>query len=1035
MTIDPIPLDDFPRTGRPWNNITPFTYRDGLTYLEVLEALRAWVRDVLTAHLNGEMEEFAENWNQVLNDFQVAVIESFDQKMEEFDVDVQAFKDAVNEQFATLRQSLEADIASQLATVNDALAAWDSTYATFTANIQALVDQWTSVQIENNDVITAAIIADPESATRAALQPLLSDGVTDAVVNAIVSDESTATRQTIDGAAVDALGPALNSLTLAIGDNGDAIVANGDAIDAHDGRISANESAIDTHDERISTNESAIASFIAPPPAEPDDGSFWRGTIMPEGNLDVTNEPGLYGYWSGTTSAPDGVSGVLLVGRVSSNRQQTAWTYGKNPREFRRYAPATGAWSAWERVDATATTPIVAEPDTDANDIDADITYYSNATNPIANLPEDAPKSGRLTTSVLIPKSFRPKLQEYVTTSPAQHWTRFSSSTWSGWTRIDVGAVEFPSGGAGSSPSAFKTVPLALTVAGGQRAGATSGSFRMPVNFAATVRRWRLHFRNNNPRFHGDGPNATISSVYFGPATTGGQFSGAPTLISSGLATDGGEAVTRWSSTPIEADTQYAVSYAFAATSTNQVVGGGWSASSVNSTTATLTRVTNLPLDAWIEAEVEPTVPVIAAFGDSLSSGISATLPVFDSWLSQYCRQHGALPVHYAASGDSMEYWSDPTHYKWQRWQHLSRPDAVVHAMGSNDVFAAGRTLEEMKSRREATMQVLADLVSPVIFSATITPRNATTGEQEGLRKSYNTWLKTFPDAARDVFDFVPAVSSDDETILPEFNTDGVHLNTAGYAALADTITRPLAALATPKASVIDARPWMISPHKWLSATRIAVNSSSVTMTISGRADQATAIPSGTVIGNIPAEYRPLVDVYAQGQNLGPTGTSEGMKFMPNGDISCPSVTEDAYFKVSATWTTALAGTITRPVVPVPVGDVEQDTGWRQLNDLVPGYTSGNAYVRRIGKFVHVNVALLKSSESGQVDIDAFGNGFAPTHQVNQAWMQGDNVLNVRIYAAGNLRMFDLAGGYGANFDMTYPTDQPWPTTLPGTPA
>lgn len=102
-----------------------------------------------------------------------------------------------------------------------------------------------------------------------------------------------------------------------------------------------------------------------------------------------------------------------------------------------------------------------------------------------------------------------------------------------------------------------------------------------------------------------------------------------------------------------------------------------------------------------------------------------------------------------------------------------------------------------------------------------------------------------------------------------------------------------------PTGTVVDARPWLITPHSWLSATTLVVNGPSVTMTISARADTATPIPAGTIIGSVPAAYRPLNDVYALGQNIG----NEGMWFKPNGDISCPAVNAGSYFKASASWT------------------------------------------------------------------------------------------------------------------------------------
>jgi hypothetical protein len=49
-----IPLINFP-TYRQYNNITPFTVRDGATHLEVLESLRNWMLDTLVPYVDSEV--------------------------------------------------------------------------------------------------------------------------------------------------------------------------------------------------------------------------------------------------------------------------------------------------------------------------------------------------------------------------------------------------------------------------------------------------------------------------------------------------------------------------------------------------------------------------------------------------------------------------------------------------------------------------------------------------------------------------------------------------------------------------------------------------------------------------------------------------------------------------------------------------------------------------------------------------------------------------------------------------------------------
>lgn len=386
-----------------------------------------------------------------------------------------------------------------------------------------------------------------------------------------------------------------------------------------------------------------------------------------------------------------------------------------------------------------ALAPIVAPTGLDANAVDMNVSYTISAATQALNLPISAAPSGELRTIVIVPTSFRPKLQSFFTMTTAQLWSRFSGpSGWSEWKRVDAGAatthmavpavdlnravegsvvsfssstahapvhgtgtvhtyaiyastnlqqtafvygsdpqiwMRFAGGGfwgrwkrmdigalgptaaisaPAPSPAGFKTVPLALTVGGGpsHRSGTTTGGVRIPIRYGARLGRFKVHLRNINPRVGVPGTGTvTVPKVWVSRHAGNGLPDADSTLIAQDLSSAGTDMATPWVSVPLDADTDYLLIFQWRATQpTLTVPGGGWATRDMHeaiSTTARATRTTTLPLDVWIEAEVEPDVPVIAAFGDSLSSGVGASLPVFDSWLSQYCRAMKALPVHY----------------------------------------------------------------------------------------------------------------------------------------------------------------------------------------------------------------------------------------------------------------------------------------------------------------------------------------------------------------------------------------------------
>src|SRR5699024_1694161 len=153
--------------------------------------------------------------------------------------------------------------------------------------------------------------------------------------------------------------------------------------------------------------------------------------------------------------------------------------------------------------------------------------------------------------------------------------------------------------------------------------------------------------------------------------------------------------------------------------------------------------------------------------------------------IAKWAREHRALPVHYAHSGDDMASSMDRSAHKWTRWAHLDRPDSVLFALGSNDIYIGG-TLARRQARHTTVATLAADISPPVSYGGTSYQR--ATGDATG-RASYNAWLRSQPNGLRQVFDFAAAIGSPPN---PAYDADGVHVNDAGHAALLAAITSPL---------------------------------------------------------------------------------------------------------------------------------------------------------------------------------------------------------------------------------------------------
>ncbi len=376
----------------------------------------------------------------------------------------------------------------------------------------------------------------------------------------------------------------------------------------------------------------------------------------------------------------------------------------------------------------------------------------------------------------------------------SQVWVRSElSQGWSQWSQIGSGSGDNAPPMLRTAPPnvGFKTAPIALTLGYGGAQTTGSGTTSVIQYMPQQAVRARLHLRNRNPRYAmADSPAVTITNVRLRVHTGGGEGNNSITLPNGSTGTEypwgGMEYQSGWFDVPeAQKGAEIVAQYSWSSAGTIQRnIGTGWENGTRNDTPPVLF--------AWLEVEVPASTPVVAAFGDSLSSGVSSSRPVVDSWIDQWARAHDAIPAHWSHSGDKASGWSSATVSKWgglYGWD-IAAPDAVIYLMGgSNDLSESTITLTEMQARIADNASLIRSFLTPNVFAGTLLPRtNQPVGSTfETVRRQVNTWLER-SGAFREVYPFAAAISDDDETIRSEFDADGIHLNTAGYAALASAI-------------------------------------------------------------------------------------------------------------------------------------------------------------------------------------------------------------------------------------------------------
>lgn len=137
MSLTPVP------PIRPITQIVPFTYRAGLTYLEVLEEFRKYINKYLVPEFNETVNRLNENFAQYLND----LIQQGEQNKQELINDYNEFTELIN-------TTVNNFITQQTENYDEFTDTINNSFNDFTANLTTTVNNFITQQTDNyNDFI------------------------------------------------------------------------------------------------------------------------------------------------------------------------------------------------------------------------------------------------------------------------------------------------------------------------------------------------------------------------------------------------------------------------------------------------------------------------------------------------------------------------------------------------------------------------------------------------------------------------------------------------------------------------------------------------------------------------------------------------------------------------------------------------------------------------------------------------------------------------------------------------------------------
>lgn len=540
-----------------------------------------------------------------------------------------------------------------------------------------------------------------------------------------------------------------------------------------------------------------------------DVGNIYLGQLPANQNLLDYYGAAYAGSWgiptvalvSSTAGRPTGAGpGTLTVIPVGSTASTQTWAeYGTSGRVWTAAVSSGRRISPWKELTAGAHFGNFKESNfTQIDDIDVSstFTFWSGTDAAAAGAPLS--EAGDVET-FLFGNAGR---QYYRTVSPVGAGPRTmyrgkGSSGWGVWHEENIAPAAPSEPSTGGVKSGFKNVPLALNQpsAGGTEA-ISNATVRWPLRYGVGAKRVRLHVRNWSFVYGTTYGPVAFTGAWMGTAS-GANFTMTPiqVLKAFNAPSDGAEYVSPWFTYNLSANVDHLLSVGFttAEGQTNMTSRGGCyrstnSADAGRASGFTGAASTTSPFDVWLEVEVATETPVLAGFGDSNTVGTGTALPVYDSWLSQYCRTARALPYFMAIHGSASSTWSDPKAPMWNRHREQARPDAVVYFLGQNDLVN-GVTVAEMRANLGRIMPIVRDKLAHDVYVATITPGNMKAPAVNDVRKAYNAWLKTLPLGVKDCYDFSAAVSDDDATIRASDSADGLHFVATGHAKAAAKIT------------------------------------------------------------------------------------------------------------------------------------------------------------------------------------------------------------------------------------------------------